>query len=111
MATNGNHQTEPQKPVVPSDGYIIMSEAYPEDDEFIAIHLMYYESETDIEAKAHKNRRFLVKKDDAMLLAKGIIDILNAASTQEAWENIAKEVDCHGCDDLNGLDESKSASS
>jgi hypothetical protein len=107
MATSGKRQAGPQKPVVPSDGYIILSEAYPEDDEVIAIHLMYYESEADIAAKAHKNRRFFIKKDNAMLLAKGIIDILNAASTQEAWENIAKEVDVHGCDDLDDGDETE----
>ena len=71
-----------------SDFYFVNAEAYPHDDESIAVHAMYAESAEKLADHEFTSHRFFLPKEDALTLAKGIADVLAAPSTAAAWENV-----------------------
>lgn len=69
-----------------TDGFIWLAEPYPENDEILALQLMYTE---DVEKRGHTIRKFYMKREDAKLLAKMLNEVLSAASVEAAWNHIA----------------------
>jgi hypothetical protein len=81
-----------------TDGIILLAEAYPHDEEQMALTLQYAESAEDALNHQFKFKRFLMQKTTAHLLWEGLSGILLAPDTESAWEHIANncpEADCH----------------
>jgi len=72
-----------------SDGYILLIEPYPHDEETFALQLGYAESEEEALNHQYKFRRFFLKRDKAELLLKGLQTVLSAPDAETAWEQIA----------------------
>ena len=84
------------------DGIVLLAEAYPHDEERVALELQYAESAEEALNHQFKFKRFLMRKDTARLLWEGLSVILIAPDTDSAWEHIANncpEADCHFDDD------------
>ena len=86
------------------DGIILLAEAYPHDEERMALELQYAESAEEALNHQFKFKRFIMRKDTAHFLWKGLSEILLAPDTDSAWEHIANncpEANCNfGDDDL-----------
>lgn len=84
------------------DGIVLLAEAYPHDEERIALHLQYAESADEAVNHHFEFKRFLMQKDTAHFLWKGLSEILLASDTNSAWEHFAQncpEADCQFDDD------------
>lgn len=80
------------------DGYILLAEPYPHDDELITLTLQYADSQEEALSHQFKFKRFFMKKDTAQVLWESMSAILMAPDTASAWEHIANncpEADCH----------------
>ena len=88
----------------PTDGYILHAEAYPYDENFVSLDLMYCESEEQLNNHKFMQRRFYVRKDVAQTLTKGIIDILAAPDTATAWGDIMRSLPEANEPDLSDFD-------
>lgn len=81
-----------------ADGFILLAEPYPEDDDLIMLELQYAESEEEAAKHEFKFKGFLMKKHTAQALWEGLSLILMVSDTKSAWEQIANncpEADCH----------------
>jgi hypothetical protein len=84
------------------DGIVLLAEAYPHDEERMAIQLQYAETAEEALNHQFKFKRLIIRKDTAHLLSKGLSEILLAPDTDFAWQHIANncpEADCHFDDD------------
>ena len=80
------------------DGYILLAEPYPHDDELIALTLQYAESAEEAENHQFKFKKFFLQKTTAHGLWESLSAILIAPDNESAWELIANncpEADCH----------------
>lgn len=84
------------------DGIVLLAEAYPHDEERMAIQLQYAETAEEALNDQFKFKRLIMRKDTAHLLCTGLSEILLAPDTDSAWEHKANncpEADCHFDDD------------
>jgi hypothetical protein len=72
-----------------TDGYILLAEPYPEDDELIALHLQYAESAEEAENHQFTFKRFFMRRGTAQMLSKSLSELLSAPDTESAWEQVA----------------------
>ncbi len=79
------------------DGYILLADPYPHDDELITLILPYAESAEEAENHQFKFKRFFMQKGVAQMLSKSLVELLAAPAAETAWEQIANkstDADC-----------------
>jgi len=81
-----------------TDGYILLAEPYPHDEELMTLHLQYAESAEEAENHQFKFKTFFLRKTTGQMLSNSLIELLSASDTESAWERIANNsVDPNCC--------------
>ena len=87
--TNKTAISEVPKPAVPTVGYFLNLDVYPNDEKSVVLDATYFESPEDFRSGKVKYRNFVIKRKEAEKIARQIADILSAPDTKTTWDNIA----------------------
>jgi hypothetical protein len=81
--------SEVSKPEIPTVGYFMNVDVYPNDEKTVVFEAMYFESPEHFKSGNLKTRSFVVKREEAEKIARQITGILAAPDSKTAWDNIA----------------------